>query len=422
MQTRSGALEIGLIACIAAAVIAFGGTEPLVFAGVECALFLLAAVALWLLPARFGRLPWKALGLLGAFLALQATVLAARGQRTGEPLEDFLVYVAAFALAATLATEDLPRARLIGALIALGLAEAVYGFVQVLAGWQQILGIEKIFYRAQATGTYVNPNHYAGFLEMVLPLALAAAAERWDRAGRPAEVSGRAAGAFFAAVSVLLAVAVLASRSRMGVFSATCGALLVASFWIHSRPQRRARAAATAGVLLATAAVGVWIGIGPLVDRFQKAGSDAGSRLQLWEETLEMIRARPILGGGWGSFPQLYPQLQSSQLQFRVEHAHNDYLEFAVEFGLLGAGLLVACIFAAVSRAAQAARSLPTSAASYHALGAAGGGAALLVHSLADFNLRLPANALVFATLLGIAWAAARADGTERILGGLNAR
>ena len=409
-QRGRGILEAAFLACLPAAAMAYGGTQPLAWAAIQFTVFLLAAAAIWILPDSCAALPWKGIGVLAAFLLVQSFVLRARGERASEPLTDFFVYVAAFALAAALASAPAARTRLVAVLLTLGVAEALYGLAQELAGWQQILGIEKIYYRTQATGTYVNPNHFAGLLEMLLPLALASAAWHWDGAerGEKAE-SSRAAAVFFAALALLMAAGIFASHSRMGMLSAAAGAALAAGAWTfsaHGR-RRRMRAAALAGALAAAALFALWIGPEPVVARFRHAAKDSGSRIDLWRESAALVRARPLLGAGWGAYPHLYPQVQATQLEFAVEHAHNDYLELATEFGIPGAALLVALAACVAARAlAVAWRDLEDRSA-YQALGAACGIAALGVHSVADFNLRLPANALIFSALLGRAWAAA---------------
>jgi O-antigen ligase len=404
-----GVLEAGFLACLFAAAIAFGGTQPLVWAVIQFTIFTFTAAALWILPEPIATLPWKWLGLFAVFLVAQAFALQARGEGVNEPLADFLVYVAAFALSAALAAAPGARTRLVAALITLGVAEAVYGLAQELAGWQQILGIEKLYYRAQATGTYVNPNHFAGLLEMILPLALAAAAWRWQRAESGEGEDGRAAALFFAALALLIAAGIFVSHSRMGLMSAAAGAALAAGVWTfstHGRP-RRMRAASLAAALVAAALLALWIGPEPVVERFRLMANESHSRFELWRESAALIRARPLAGAGWGAYPHLYPQVQATELEFVVEHAHNDYLELATEFGLPGAALLVALAAGIVLRAlALVWRGLEGREA-FHALGAASGIAALGIHSFADFNLHLPANALIFSALLGLAWAAA---------------
>lgn len=412
-QRGTTVLEAGLIAGLFAAAVAFGGTQHLVWAGVKLTIFLCAAAAVWILPEQFAALPWKSLTLAGAFLLAQAFVLEARGERVNEPLADFLVYPAAFALAAALTAAPAVRTRLVAALIALGLAEALYGLTQALAGWQQILGIEKIYYRSQATGTFVNPNHFSGLLEMILPLALAAAAWHWGRAERGNERAGRddgrAVAVFLATIALLIAAGIFVSHSRMGIISATAGVALTACAWTCTAEdsRRRIRAAAITCALAAAALLALWIGPEPVVKRFHSVTQDYHSRIDLWRETAALIRARPMFGAGWGAYPHLYPQVQATQLEFAVEHAHNDYLELATEFGIPGAALLVALAAGVVVRGLLPVWRGLEDCTAYQALGAASGIAALGVHSAADFNLRLPANALVFSVLLGLAWAAA---------------
>jgi len=86
-----------------------------------------------------------------------------------------VTYLTAFYLVLLVSADRNAKKRLVYALIALGAFEAFYGLVQYLAGWQQIFAYVKKYYVEDATGTYINRNHFAGFLEMTLPFTVALA-------------------------------------------------------------------------------------------------------------------------------------------------------------------------------------------------------------------------------------------------------
>ncbi|CAK8720822.1 hypothetical protein GCAAIG_10375 [Candidatus Electronema halotolerans] len=138
-------------------------------------------------------------------------------------------------------------------------------------------------------------------------------------------------------------------------------------------------------------------------------------RLDIWQGTLTMIAERPLLGWGLGCFPFAFPAFQPDSLaRWFINHAHNDYLELAAETGLLGltaALLAVSVLFIACLRklhTAERRHFQPVGA------GALAGCFALLIHSTTDFNFHIPANAILFAVLAGIALvAAAGASGWE---------
>src|ERR1700689_4745239 len=191
--------EISLILGLALAVLAFGGAEPISFSIVEVLLF---GAAAWLLATSRGNaIPSSGkIALVPAVLAgmvllqlcpLPNTLLhrfagselsesdTHAGYLSFEPYATrtrFLILLACFIAFyfAQVVSQDRRRQKLfIGALIALGTFEAFYGLVQYLTGWQQIFAYVKKFDLEEATGTYINRNHYAGFLEMILPFCLA---------------------------------------------------------------------------------------------------------------------------------------------------------------------------------------------------------------------------------------------------------
>lgn len=410
----------GLIAAIAVGVIFFGGTETYSWAAAQILLLLLGAALVveqlwrpaplwraWIVPAAL--LAWTATQWLAPF----APVASLDPWATGELFVRLLVYGSAFAAARAVARDERASQRIILAVIVLGVFEAAYGLVQYLSGWQKIFWYDKVYYRESATGTYVNHNHFAGFLEMVIPFAVARALVARPRAGnhRPQAARGKAALYFF--LAMLLVLAVIFSHSRMGLVS--CGGSLAAMAMVLRlrRPDRaEPRGALGAGrillLLAASAGLMLWIGPEPVFTRFAQLsdqegpGAVVGGRLAVWADTLRLIRERPLAGVGLGAFEAAYTKVQTVNLDARVDYAHNDYLQVAAEFGLAAALFFWAMIFALAARTLRACWAPAGRARQVIALGATGALAALLLHSLTDFNLYIPANGLVFAVVLGL--------------------
>jgi O-antigen ligase len=420
-------LALAFLAVLAGAVLSFGGAEPASGFAAEAILLLLAVCALWLNSPDSPRLPWPGIVLLFAVLAVEWREV--RPAASPARAELFLVAAAvcAFFIAARVTQTAAMRRLLCGGVLALCLFEALYGLAQYLTGWQQIGTYQKIEYTLMATGTYINPNHFAGLLEMALPLTFAwslwgferfAAAKRPDRLRDSrwpilaALVSGEIAPAFafFLFVTLVLAAALLFSRSRMGIFSAFIGLGAVAAGWISNRGKLRVASSRTAGTILlllvfaGVLAAGAWIGIAPVLARFRDTENDLPSRVALWKDTILLIRAHPVWGTGPGSFEDAYTLVQTAHLEKRTDHAHNDYLEFAEEWGIPGAALLFVLIGWGLTRGVREFwRGCPSDECML-LLGCCGSVLALLVHSIADFNLHIPANAFLFAGLLGLTW------------------
>jgi O-antigen ligase len=160
-------------------------------------------------------------------------------------------------------------------------------------------------------------------------------------------------------------------------------------------------------LLAGSAVLMIWMGPEPVFSRFaalsdQQGPGAAGGRLAVWADTLRLIGERPLAGIGLGAFESAYTKVQTVDVNARVDHAHNDYLQIAAELGVPAVLLFWAMIFSLASRTARACW-IPASRARHAiALGATGALAALLLHSLTDFNLYIPANGLVFAVVLGL--------------------
>jgi O-antigen ligase len=142
------------------------------------------------------------------------------------------------------------------------------------------------------------------------------------------------------------------------------------------------------------------------VQRFAVVSSNEGideGRVQLWKETLGLIRAYPIFGCGLGAYGSAFPKYKVSGPLLTDDQAHEDYLQLLAELGIVGAAILAALAGATVRAAFRGpfVASNPTSWSL--SLACAGSLAAILLHSTADFNLYIPANAMVMAWVAAIA-------------------
>lgn len=439
-------LEVGFFAALVIAVLAFGGADA-VFLSISQLLLLSLGI---LVVAGAGassvgkaRLPIAVPLLLLALVFLQiaelpAALLQLDGVERAVPggavhnrmsiaphatQTQFLLllsYLAAFYLTLLICQARKGKRLLVLALLSLGLFEASYGLVQYLTGWQKIFTYQKVFGLEEATGTYINRNHFAGFLEMVLPFALALvfyhAGGLWrdprGASARRGEAFGHVrflSGAFWLFVAVLLFTALVFSRSRMGIVSAVASILLMSGFVASSGRQRRTAVPVVACFLLAGVIMAVWIGADPVISRFEGLSSDIAvsasqGRLRIWEDTFRLIANHPWWGTGLGTFPVAYTNVQTVHLIAFMNHAHNDYLEVTSELGFLGGILFFGVILHVLGLAVRTFFSSPSQSHRSIALACAGSLVALLMHSFTDFNLYMPGNALVLSTILGLAY------------------
>jgi O-antigen ligase len=156
----------------------------------------------------------------------------------------------------------------------------------------------------------------------------------------------------------------------------------------------------TGGVVVLSAVIAVsWIGVQQVLSRFagmQNLEVSAGKRAAMERDTFRLFLDHPILGTGLGTLEMVYPPYDSLYDGKVVNHSHNDYLEALAETGIIG-GLCCLWFLAVLFR-----NSLEGMAAAGNSVGAAVNLSGLvaccgiLVHSLVDFNLHIPANALLF--------------------------
>jgi len=324
------------------------------------------------------------------------------------------------------------RARwLLGCLFVAGLLQALLGIALTLGGWQPTwfghrLGGEF------AAGTYINRNHYAGLLELsgAVGFGLLASGLRaregavgwreWVRRIGHAVLGSRFAVRAGLAVIV---VALVLTRSRMGnagFFSGlTCAGIAALIWW---RPLPRI----LIWLLLSIVAIdvlvlGAWVGVDKLAQRVAEThlvAADPGDRSEQTtavsvepsdEErwvvavaTLELWRAKPLLGHGAGSFRMAFPAVKPASVGLYYEHAHNDYLETLAERGVLGLLLFLVAAAGLGWAALQGLRLRHDSLVRGLCLASIGTAVAFALHSAVDFNLQIPANLFWFQICLSL--------------------
>lgn len=217
---------------------------------------------------------------------------------------------------------------------------------------------------------------------------------------------------------VVMVIALVLTRSRMGN-AAFFSAMLVVGFVAivlmrKTAPQTMVLIASL--VLIDVLVVGTWVGLEKVVERIQEteltvaAGGQAESveaRTEAARTALGMVRDFPLFGSGGGSFYNVFLSYRTADYGYSyVDHAHNDFVEIATDYGLLGLGtlgLLVALSLWTVLKVLARRRSPLVRGMAF---GVAMSVVALLVHSAVDFNLQIPANALTMVVILAMGWIA----------------
>jgi O-antigen ligase len=295
--------------------------------------------------------------------------------------------------------EERWRRRLAEVVVATGVLMTVVALLQAAAGTTAIYGLWKPTHDYAVFGPYVNQNHFAGYLVMAIPLALAFTVEAFQTLGRAwrrrrvgwLALGGPEGSAAIrrATVAMLLVVGLLASQSRGGVVAFAVSAAALPLAFRHRRQ--------AVIVIAAIAILGLaWIGLGGVIEGFERRGLEA-SRLVLWKDMARMIPRFPVLGVGFNAFGTAYLHYQTIWRMLFIGEAHNDYLQVLLDLGLVGSALVAGLLVILFRAAARAASRTPLDAGILGALLALG------FHALVDFNWQIPANALTYVALSALA-------------------
>lgn len=309
----------------------------------------------------------------------------------------------AYAMLCFLAGQSLRRSAQVGNLT---LAFTLYGFA--IAAFALVYGISsngKLYWFYPLTkggwiyGPYVNHNHYAGLMELLVPIPLVLSLTRL------AEDKERIAAGLAAAVMV---GTIFLSGSRGGMLAILAELTILAIVLFRLEKNRRAAIAfgSFAAVLIAML---IWLGGKELTSRVSSISTESrtevvgGMRSSIDRDALRMFRNKPVLGWGLGTFPTVYPQFRSFYTNFFVNEAHNDYLQLLTEMGFLGFGTMVWFLIVLYRKALPKIGNWMTDASGAVTLACTLGCSGILVHSLVDFNLQIPANAALFYAFCTIA-------------------
>ena len=336
------------------------------------------------------RAEWHPSVLTGLFLLILGLMLP------GSPIVLGLLFGSLVWVVSRYASEN-QTLRFLKLLVVVGVAEAVLGLTQhfVSPGW--IFGYINPHYRV--SGTLINRNHFAGLLEMLIPAAFGLA---YVTVRRSADV---ARSYLYLLTAVIMSLAVLFSVSRMGIIALLISVLFVGLLVRARRSQRRLALGFTLTFVGLVAIGALWLGVDAITERYSYLiGEDAllrEGRILVYQDTIKMILAHPM-GTGTGSYEDRFREYQTFRPDLLFDHAHNDYLETAVEWGVPIAVAFWLCIALAWLRAVRLFLSIQSPEQRGILLACIGAMTSILIHSLADFNLQIPSNSMLFFGFIGM--------------------
>lgn len=333
--------------------------------------------------------------------ALKAAPLSVNAPAALIGFFSILCYIATFFLVRELSWRFSKRAwATLVPLIAIAGTEAVIGLFQVWSNWPN----------GGATGTYTNPDHFSGLLEMILPLAtiyglviLRRRRQLFYRTAWPV----LAACAVWSTAALMLA-AIINSQSRMGLLNGLCSLFVVGTLCFGPRkPSHNWRMISVTVLALAVLALFIFLPPDQIIEQLAEMSSSkqvsGDTRLYLWKETLPLIGEFPWFGTGLGGFESAFLKYQGIANALRVEMAHNDYLQYLAELGSIGFSLLIVALAGILIPVIKGILHLEEDNRRFLLIGCAGSFVAIALHGLVDFNLCIPANAMGVAWIAGVA-------------------
>jgi len=390
-------LRIGLCILIAGSVFALGGVEVWAASLIEiaaAALFVLWAMAVAFKPdaqLHWSPLNWPLLGVLViGLLQIGAHTTAYVFLTRGQLLKWAAYFIVFFLVTQAFRTRD-ELTTVVWFLIVLCFVVSLLGIIQHFTSVREIYWTEALKTEGDPFGPYVNRNHFAGFVELTLPLGIAMMVFRGiHRDVVPLTV----------VLTIVPVSALVLSGSRGGIigFLFELGIL-----GLLARSQRSgwssSRVVAAGVVALLALALVAWVGANLAITKFSELKSpdvSLGRRISMARGAAHIFLDHPIIGCGVGALVDVFPRYETAYDGKLVDHVHNDYMETLAETGILG-GLCGAAFLWLLYREAR--RSTTAEQGHFSRALHAGSIAAIcgmLVHSLVDFNLHIPANTMLF--------------------------
>ena len=388
-------IRIGICVLVTFAVLAHGAVEPWSEAVLEVGAAVLLLLWAWEVSVGgeykvvWNPLLWPLLGLWGVAALQLAAGITVYPFQTRIGLLKYTALLALFFLCAQSYRKLEHWHGFVWFLLILGFAVSVFAILQHFTFNGKLYWVREIQFGGIPFGPYVNRNHFAGLVELLIPPGLAILilrAERRDQLPLVALFTLFPIGALFL------------SASRGGIISFLGEIGLLAFLILFRRREGRELAAAGLVVVLAIAFVS-WLGIGRALERFASYKTlevSEGRRIEMLQGTWRIFLDHPIAGTGLGTLQKVFPLYETIYDGLIVNHSHNDYAEVLAETGVIGGlcGLAFLVLLAWTGWKNIVAEKEVMNLA-YHA-GALVACFGLLVHATVDFNFHIPSNALVF--------------------------
>ncbi len=315
-------------------------------------------------------------------------------------------------------------------ILLLGVFEALYGVGQTFTGSDYVWWYKKPTHTT-VSGTYVNRNHFAGLMGMIMVLGVLYAAALSEKRRRNtggfhrkqhfrARITGWLSGeqrfnkmSFVLFAGAVTGIGLIFSASR-GAMIAAAAALLLTGFLFTLRQSHRRKGFFVLTLFLIISVYATAIGVEQPLSRFESFYANMEDRARFWNHTLSLFRDYPVVGSGIGTFQYVYPKYQAPEDTRRfIEFAHNDWVQFLSEAGITGMVLLFTGMSYYLFHAFRSWQRRHDGFAVCLGMAPFAVLAGIGIHSWSDFNLHIPANFLMLSAILAVGHSAVHLPGTR---------
>jgi putative inorganic carbon (HCO3(-)) transporter len=292
-------------------------------------------------------------------------------------------------------------------------AQALYGTLEVLVGVKHSL-VFGLPVKDEVTGSFVYKNHFANYIMLGLSagIGIMVASLQETQTGNAKDFMRSIALTLLgnkALIRICLAIMVIAlvmSKSRMGnvAFFASmtiCGVIALAL--IRNR-NRGLTILIVSMFIIDMFILSAWFGLDKVQERLAQTNLAQESRDEVVIDAMPIVLDFPLIGSGGGSFYSIFPQYKVAQVHSFYDHAHNDYLQMAIEYGVAATLLLALLVGLSLYKALHAMKHRKMSIMKGAAFASCMAIIGMLIHMTVDFPLQAPANAGYFVVFLALAW------------------
>ena len=322
-----------------------------------------------------------------------------------------LSYMGIFMLTISIINTKEQTSRLIKVLIIFGFILSLFGIIQKATGTGKIYWFRELTHGGSPFGPFVNRNHFAGHIGMIIPLSIAYVFT----------IHKKEKQIIYGFMALIMTLAVFYSTSRGGVTTFLAGLVLFVVVMLFKRLKNKGLWIITAFVICLSGYL-IYLGIiDPVMERFIKTDISSEQRFLVWKGAWNGFIDFLTFGSGLGTFQYIFPMYKYSGINLYYDHAHNDYFEFFLETGMSGVLIFILFLWYLISswkdklpswqadnpETEEADKPVSWQAKKienrfYIRLGLLTSIVVILLHSIVDFNLHIPSNAVLFSLILGL--------------------